>query len=403
MTDLEQAEIAMKSFADRTGVSGGVGDRRYLWTDAFAVTNFVGLARTTGKAEYTDLAVALVDRVHHTLGKHRPDSPRHGWLSGEEHDAGEQHPTRGGLRIGKRLPERARGEPRDERLEWHRDGQYFHYLTKWMHALARVSAATGSTAMIGWARELCGVAHRAFTYVPDWGGHRRMYWKMSSDLSRPLVAAMGQHDPLDGYLTALELDAGKTPPTLARVSDDYRQMIDLTELTTEDPLGLGGLLWDASRVGRLTALGALPDDTLLLSAILGAAEVGLQGFRAQWEHDAPARGRLPFRELGLSIGFHAAARLAKDVDAGLVQIESRDRKILDRVVFASKIGRQIEQFWLRPESRSAIGWVDHVDINEVMLATSLAPEGFLGIEPVVDAKTEPAAESAHRRDDVAIP
>jgi hypothetical protein len=43
---------------------------------------------------------------------------------------GAAHPTRGGLRIGKKLPERRPGEAFQERLEWERDGQYFHYLTK---------------------------------------------------------------------------------------------------------------------------------------------------------------------------------------------------------------------------------------------------------------------------------
>ena len=35
------------------------------------------------------------------------------------------------LLAGTRLT--VRGAPVDERLEWDRDGQYFHYLTKWMH------------------------------------------------------------------------------------------------------------------------------------------------------------------------------------------------------------------------------------------------------------------------------
>ena len=32
------------------------------------------------------------------------------------------------------------------------------------------------------------------------------YWKMSIDLSCPLVLSMGQHDPLDGYITFSELE-----------------------------------------------------------------------------------------------------------------------------------------------------------------------------------------------------
>jgi hypothetical protein len=32
-----------------------------------------------------------------------------------------------------------------------------------------------------------------------------MYWKMSIDLSRPLVQSMGQHDSLDGFITYNQL------------------------------------------------------------------------------------------------------------------------------------------------------------------------------------------------------
>ncbi len=94
-----------------------------------------------------------------------PTTRARGWISGLAEREGEAHPTRGGLRIGKPLPERAPGEPFDERLEWDRDGQYFHYLTKWMHALDQVARATGQPMFNVWARELAHAAHRAFTYA----------------------------------------------------------------------------------------------------------------------------------------------------------------------------------------------------------------------------------------------
>jgi hypothetical protein len=37
---------------------------------------------------------------------------------------------------------------------------------------------------------------------------------------------------------------------------------------------------------------------------------------------------------------------------------------------------------LQPEHRREGGWVEHASINEVMLATSLHPEGFLVLAPV---------------------
>jgi hypothetical protein len=41
------------------------------------------------------------------------------------------------------------------------------------------------------------------------------------------------------------------------------------------------------------------------------------------------------------------------------------------------LGSTIVSFWLDPEHQQARMWSEHRDINEVMLATSLLPEGFL--------------------------
>jgi hypothetical protein len=46
----------------------------------------------------------------------------------------------------------------DERLEWERDGQHFHYLTKWMHALCRASVLSGESKYCHWAFELAQAA-----------------------------------------------------------------------------------------------------------------------------------------------------------------------------------------------------------------------------------------------------
>jgi hypothetical protein len=154
----------MTDFADRTGLVGERPPRRYLWTDAFAVCNFLGLKRRTGDAIYREFALRLVDQVHHVLGRHRADDSGTGWISGLGEEEGERHPTRGGLRIGKVLTERRPDEPMNERLEWDRDGQYFHYLTRWMHALACVGRVTGEPRFIGWALELAETAVERFSF-----------------------------------------------------------------------------------------------------------------------------------------------------------------------------------------------------------------------------------------------
>jgi rhamnogalacturonyl hydrolase YesR len=163
----------MIKFAYQTGLLPGKKPKRYLWTDAFAVCNFLGLYRQTGEEKYKELALRLVDQVHQVLGKHREDDHRKGWISGLDEEEAKKYPTIGGLRIGKPLPERKPGEPLDTILEWERDGQYYHYLTKWMHALNRVSQVTGDPVYNKWAIELAKTAHVAFTYtLPN--GLRRM-------------------------------------------------------------------------------------------------------------------------------------------------------------------------------------------------------------------------------------
>ena len=143
----------MAEFADQTGLTPvGRGPHRYLWTDAFAVCNFLELYRQTGDDNFKSLALLLVDQVHNTLGRHREDDARSGWISGLDEDEGRLHPIVGGLRIGKKLNERSPSDPFDDKLEWDRDGQYYHYLTKWMHALNYASMVTADPAVVDKAR-----------------------------------------------------------------------------------------------------------------------------------------------------------------------------------------------------------------------------------------------------------
>ena len=56
-----EASARMLDFADRTGLVGTRPAQRYLWTDAFAVCNFLALARSDADGRYRDLAFALVE------------------------------------------------------------------------------------------------------------------------------------------------------------------------------------------------------------------------------------------------------------------------------------------------------------------------------------------------------
>ena len=88
---------------------------RYLWTDAFAVINFITLSKLATSPPDAErwkiCARTLIQTVHDTLGRTRDASRR---LSG----ATDHEPLAGGLRIGK-----------DEDQGPDQDGQYHHYLT----------------------------------------------------------------------------------------------------------------------------------------------------------------------------------------------------------------------------------------------------------------------------------
>jgi len=383
----------MRGFSERTGLTSDRPTRRYLWTDAFAVCNFLGLARLTGESSYADVALRLVDQVHHVLGRYRADDTRTGWISGLGEREGQSHPTRGGLRIGKALPERRPGEPFDQGLEWDRDGQYFHYLTKWMHALDQVSAATGDPRFNLWARELAETAHAAFVGAGGGRAGRRMVWKMSTDLTRPLVASMGQHDPLDGLITCVQLgttaslmSSAAQGPSLERVVAGFAAMIDGIDLRTEDPLGLGGLLADAYRVAQLMARGAF-EDGFLLERLLAVAQEGLVHYAQHGDWQEPASRRLAFRELGLAVGLAAIQRLQKDTDDGRRRAFGSDELRARVHALGSHVGLRaaIVSSWLDPEHQRVRTWSEHRDINEVMLATSLVPDGFL----IIEARSHP--------------
>ncbi|MHA2250621.1 MAG: hypothetical protein ACXAD7_09665 [Candidatus Kariarchaeaceae archaeon] len=321
------SEELMLDYARRTGLIEEVASsyhNRYLWTDAFAVCNFLGLYRKTNDDAFKELALSLVDQVHQVLGKYRDDDTRSGWLGSKE------QPTSNGLRIGKPLPERRNDEKYDQLLEWDRDGQYFHYLTKWMHALLQTGKATGVYKYFRWSHDL---AIASLRFIKG----NQMYWKMSTDLSYPLVASMGLHDPIDGYITFKSLQTDDSEIKHGMIQ--FRALIEQINPGTTDPLGLGGLLLD---IYRLEQLGKEEE---LQQHLIRAVESGLKS--THLDH------QLAFRELGLTIGLIAAKKM----------------NILKDYWFLID---QINKYWVNQRD-----WTEHRNINQVMLATSLSPQGVL--------------------------
>jgi len=365
----------MRDFAESTGLAGTGEPRRYLWTDAFAVCNFVGLYGESRDDQYLQLACRLVEQVHHVLGRHRGDDVREGWISGLSEEEGERHPTAGGLRIGKNRPERKATEPLDMQLEWERDGQYYHYLVKWIHALYRVAEATGEGRYWRWAYELAAAAHNAFCYEVGREGTKRMYWKMSIDLGRPLVPSMGQHDPLEGLVGYLELQTeGRWQSGNALDLDgavaDTSAMCEEGSWRTEDPLGIGGLLDAASRLASLVFDRGV-ERRSLLRQVLTEARVSLNAFDRSGALAGSPDERLAFRELGLAIGLEGI-RLARSRVEHAPDLLS----VIDDLLAHQTLAEQIESFWSEPTHHENPTWEEHREINSVMLATSLAPAGY---------------------------
>ncbi|MGB8081747.1 MAG: hypothetical protein WCF83_14930 [Pseudolabrys sp.] len=380
----------MVEFAERTGlVSKTKSPNRYLWTDAFAVCNFLELFARTGESKYREYAISLIDQVHQVLGRYRHDDVCHGWISGLDEETGRLHPTIAGLRIGKPLKERQNVEPFDERLEWDRDGQYFHYLTKWMHALCQTAVIANKSEYARWAGELAAAAFQGFSCVSHSAGDGLIgiYWKMSTDLSRPLVFAMGLHDALDGFITFREVKSAMANLSVAtemsKVTTAIESLSPLCQhrdLTTDDPLGLGGLFFDACRFCQLLNPNSHADVDLL-EGLLDSCSYGLISFvRARHLANAVSN-RLAFRELGLAIGLKAVSAIAYTIDEGCSHFQnrgdlSRSINLLQRHV---SIADDIISVWLAYAEHRDKSWRAHQDINEVMLATALIPNTFLSI------------------------
>ncbi|KZT69181.1 hypothetical protein DAEQUDRAFT_281192 [Daedalea quercina L-15889] len=253
---------------------------RYLWTDAFGVLNFITLGTLAANPTYTTLAARLIDRVHDVLGRTRDGTQR---LPG----ASNAHPLRGGLRIGKP------GDEDDPSGDG--DGQYHHYLTIWMFALNRMARATRNPRYNELAIELAQAIHPRF--VRDRDAERpRMCWKMSVDLSRPVVRSEGNLDPIDGYVVYSLLQRDHTDPgVLAREVGEYKKILRTKwrRYVSDDPLDLGMTLWTAHW---------FDGEEQWATELTNRAAVCTRVLFEEGYYDQPRAYRLAFREFGTGLG-----------------------------------------------------------------------------------------------------
>jgi hypothetical protein len=103
-------------------------------------------------------------------------------------------------------------------------------------------------------------------------------------------------------------------------------------------------------------------DARLINRLLKASTNGSKKFSKQRQLQYPAEHCLAFRKLGLLIGLHAVERM-----------KHPSAKALKPFL---PLAMHIEEFWLDPKHQGNKTWTDHLDINEVMLATSLDPDSW---------------------------
>jgi hypothetical protein len=330
---------------------------RYLWTDAFGVVNYISLAKTTGESHYLDQADALIKNVHNTLGRQRGSSTVSTSHQPRLKGATDEHPTRGGLRIGKVHPE----EHPDG------DGQYYHYLTKWAFALNRMSLARNDRKYNDWALDLLEAVHPHFVYKRSGSGVPSMYWKISIDMNRPMVPSEGNLDPFDGLVTvrlvknttAMFQSGGAE--VLVREEQDFMAMVEAKyrRYHSSDPLDLGEALWlshwalnsSSSGGGSGGREGSNQEEDEPWARFV--ATQSIQNLEQLWKgkdgyFSEPAGYRLAFREFGTTLG----------VQVNVVAKNSQWKKERIDALHTFWASRVIER---------------DMDITPVMMASSLVP------------------------------
>lgn len=260
---------------------------RYLWTDGFAVVNFLTLYKLTEEERYLIFAKRLISTVHNILGYTRDGKSR---LPG----ATDEFPLAGGLRIGKHNETGPDG-----------DGQYFHYLTVWMFALNRVTVVTGDQ----WYNDQA--ISMAKSVLPHFmtnttSERPRMYWKVSMDLSHPLVLSEGNLDPIDGYVTyrLLQTTSGKSEVLHTEVALFEKISKNKVEhYSSSDTLDLGMTLWAAHWFIA---------EEEWATQLLRRAMKGVQRLVHNKHFEMFHHRRHAFREFGTALGLRCAAAASAD-------------------------------------------------------------------------------------------
>lgn len=321
---------------EEAGLCSDGKQRRYLWTDAYGVLSYVSIAQRyeaegnpTEAEKYKRAADTLVNVVHQCLGSPRSNKPEDRMTKDDASPTGHV-----GLRIGKLYSRKVT----DYGMTF--DGQYWHYVDKWLLALARS----------GHVSEGIQIAKSCFPYFFDacadgtgWAGGIR--WKLNVDASAPpsLERARASDDTLVALIVFSILQAHRAPSDASLEEEIKLLKVALQGYrprVTDDPLGWGlEAMYDQFLKGR-------------------PRQPALKSLQSSALH--PSHLSLPFRLYGAMIG----ARIAGETVAPQHKVD------------------ELVELSLQHEARAAAsGSEEHSSINRVMLAMCMLCPGALGKQP----------------------
>ena len=135
-----------------------------------------------------------------------------------------------------------------------------------------------------------------------------MYWKVSVDLSQPLVSSEGNLDPIDGYVVfkLLQRTAGETSILKEEIDDYYKILVTkVPRYSSDDPLDLGMTLWTAHW---------LSEEEEWAASLSQKASQCLRTLSTSEDYfDLPLHYRLAFREFGTVLGIRCLNECGLDV------------------------------------------------------------------------------------------
>ena len=129
---------------------------------------------------------------------------------------------------------------------------------------------------------------------------------------------------------------------------------------TNDPLGVGGLLFDACRLCQLLGQENRREFRLLEDVMQGSGD-GLMIMLKTGYLKRPAQHRLAFRELGLAIGLRAVPIIANEFQSESKAFGSRPsaRRLIDLLLPYERLSDEIIDFWLPYAENPDESWKAH--------------------------------------------